>query len=71
MGVLTPLRPQRAMIGCHAVAMPGRGTARRSIRVEDELWRAALEVADERGEDLSALIRDYLRRYVRRHRKRS
>lgn len=37
----------------------------RSIRVEDVLWLAALEAADERGEVLSEVIRAYLLAYVK------
>ena len=38
----------------------------RSVKVEDELWAAALAKADERGEVLSEVIREALRRYVGR-----
>jgi len=41
-----------------------KGTTRRSIRIEDELWEAAQEQADERGDHLSAVIRDALRTYI-------
>ena len=37
----------------------------RSVKVEDELWSAALAKADERGDVLSEVIRDALKRYVR------
>lgn len=43
-----------------------RGTPRRAIRIPDALWQAALEKARERDEDLSAVIRAALERYVRR-----
>lgn len=39
----------------------------RMVRVEDELWRKAGEVAAEQGTTRSAVIRDALRRYVREH----
>ena len=38
----------------------------RAVRVEDELWAAALTKAEERGEILSEIIRDALKRYVAR-----
>lgn len=38
----------------------------RSVKVEDDLWAAALAKADERGEVLSEVIRDALKRYVRK-----
>lgn len=38
----------------------------RTIRVPDEEWRAAQEVARQRGETLSQVIRDALARYVKR-----
>lgn len=36
----------------------------RSVKVEDDLWAAALRKADERGEVLSEEIRAFLKRYV-------
>jgi hypothetical protein len=38
----------------------------RSVKVEDDLWTAALAKADERGEVLSEEIRRFLQRYVRK-----
>jgi hypothetical protein len=46
---------------------PRPGNPARAVRVEDELWDAAKAIAAERGEDLSAIMRDALRRYVKRH----
>ncbi len=40
------------------------GTPRRTIRVPDELWRAASERAKADGQDLSAVIRAYLEKYA-------
>lgn len=37
----------------------------RSVKVEDELWDAAKAKADERGDVLSEVIREALKRYVR------
>lgn len=45
--------------------MPGRGTPKRTVRVSEELWRAALAKADARGEDLTSVIRRALERYVK------
>ena len=42
------------------------GTPRRTIRIPDALWNAAAEKAKGRGEDLSAVVRKALERYVRR-----
>lgn len=42
------------------------GTPKRAFRVPDELWFAALEKAEERGENLSEVIRAALVRYVKR-----
>lgn len=36
----------------------------RAIRVGDPLWEAAKDAADERGENLSEVIRDFLKEYV-------
>jgi predicted transcriptional regulator len=38
----------------------------KSVRVPDELWKAAQAKADERGEILSEVIRAALERYVKR-----
>lgn len=38
----------------------------RAIRVPDELWRQAQEVAAVRGEDVSSVVRAALTRYVKR-----
>lgn len=39
----------------------------RTFRVPADEWRAAREVADSRGESLSQVIREALRKYVMRH----
>jgi predicted DNA-binding protein len=39
-------------------------TPLRAIRVDDELWEAAQAKAKERGDNLSAVIRDALRAYI-------
>ena len=40
------------------------GTARRSVRISDELWAAAAEIAARRGETISDVLRRELERYV-------
>ena len=40
-------------------------TPLRNIRVDDELWAAAMAAADSRGESLSEAIRKFLKRYAR------
>ena len=46
---------------------PARPARRpRSVKVEDDLWEAAKRKADERGEILSEVIREALKRYVRK-----
>lgn len=40
------------------------GTTLRNLRVDDELWQAALARATERGEALSEAIRRFLREYT-------
>lgn len=42
------------------------GTPRRTIRVPDHLWDAAVAKAAERGETVSDAIRRALERYVKR-----
>lgn len=41
-------------------------TPRRTIRIPDDLWAKAQAKAEERGEDLSVVIRAALERYVKR-----
>lgn len=41
-----------------------KGTARRSIRIEDELWEQAQSIAKDRCDNLSAVIREALQRYI-------
>ena len=36
----------------------------RSVKVEDDLWDAAMRKAEERGEILSEVIREALKRYI-------
>lgn len=54
---------------------PNYGEPRRSIRISDELWEAALATAAERresgakDESVPVVIRRALESYVRRHRK--
>jgi hypothetical protein len=42
------------------------GTTRRSVRVPDDLWNAAVARAAERGETVSDVVRHALERYVKR-----
>jgi hypothetical protein len=44
-----------------------KGTTRRAVRVDDELWTAALAIAKQRGENLSDIIRAALRAYIDKH----
>jgi hypothetical protein len=46
---------------------PSYGYPRRSIRIPDELWHAALAAAAERKESVPDVVRRALDRYVRRH----
>lgn len=41
-----------------------KGTPIRTVRIDDELWSSAQVAASERGESLSDVIREALRRYV-------
>lgn len=45
-------------------SMSSKGTARRTVRVSDEVWDAAMAVAEARGETLSDVIRDALIAYA-------
>lgn len=51
--------------------MPNRprdNNPHRSVRVEDELWREAGEVAAEQGTTRAAVIQEALRAFVAKHR---
>jgi len=41
-----------------------KGTARRTIRIDETLWQAATLKAESRDETVSDVIRDALKRYV-------
>lgn len=45
---------------------PRPGEPPRSIRISDKLWDAAMNVAKLRGDNLSAEIRKFLERYVKK-----
>lgn len=48
--------------------VPNRpATPTHSVRIPDELWQAALRVAHDRGETVTAVILRALERYVRLH----
>lgn len=48
--------------------MPNKpATPHRSVRVPDDLWRAAQRVASDRSETVTDVILRALRRYVREH----
>ena len=40
----------------------------RNVRIPDHVWDRAKEIAAERGETLTAVIEQALRRYISRHR---
>lgn len=59
--------PTRVMTPDTLVRVPNApGTPRRTIRISDEMWAKAQAKAEERGEDLSAVLRAALERYVKR-----
>lgn len=43
-------------------------TARRTIRIDEDLWTEAQRIAEQRGEALADVVRRSLRTYVRRYR---
>ena len=44
---------------------PRAARKNRTVKVEDDLWDAAMRKAEERGDVLSEVIRAALKRYVR------
>ena len=53
-GVMTPRK----------IGTVSKGTARRTVRIDDELWEAAARKADEGGKTVSDVIRGALETYV-------
>ena len=45
--------------------MPTNATARRTVRIPDALWQAALSLARSRGDNLSDIIRQALNQYIK------
>ena len=45
-----------------------KGTTHRTVRIEDGLWEAAKEAAAERGDNISAIIRKALEKYIQESR---
>lgn len=43
----------------------GRGTARQTIRVDEELWKSFGVIAEAHGVDRSTAVREFIRWYVR------
>jgi macrodomain Ter protein organizer (MatP/YcbG family) len=46
--------------------VPGKGTRRRSFRLEDDLWAAVQVAAAANGETVSEVVRRAIEDYVRR-----
>lgn len=64
---MTPCLTVGVMTPGYDGAMPNQErTPRRTIRVEDTLWRDSLAEARRRGLTLSDAIRDMLQRFVKR-----
>ena len=45
----------------------GRGTARQTIRVDEDLWTRFGQASEAQQTDRSTLLREFMARYVRRH----
>jgi antitoxin component of RelBE/YafQ-DinJ toxin-antitoxin module len=41
-----------------------KGTARRTVRIDDQLWCAAAQKADSEGVTVSDILREALERYI-------
>ena len=48
-------------------AHAGKGTPTRNIRIDDDLWLLVQQTAEARGTNVSAVVVDRLKRYVRKH----
>lgn len=47
------------------ITVPSRGTKKRPIRVEDELWEPYLQLCQEEGTTAAEDIREHMRRRLR------
>lgn len=47
--------------------MPSKGTKRRTIRIDDELWDAVSRIAAEAGKTVSEILRAELERYIKKN----
>lgn len=47
--------------------MPGKGTTRRTIRIDDDVWMPAQQIAADRDENLSEIVRAALIAYIAEH----
>lgn len=45
----------------------GRGTARQTIRVDEDLWEQFGQASEAQHTDRSTVLREFIARYVRRH----
>jgi hypothetical protein len=48
------------------ITVAGKGTAKRTIRVDPELWSEFAAAAEQAGSDRSALIRDFIEWVLRK-----
>jgi hypothetical protein len=64
MGVMTPTSATPDT--CHDTlkVVTGKGTARQTIRVDEDLWQRFGDAATATGSDRSAVLREFMRRYV-------
>lgn len=53
-----------ARMGTNGDPRMSKGTTRRSIRIDDGLWDKAQDVASEKGDHLSDIIREAIRQYI-------
>lgn len=63
---MTPTLDDVSAATVPTVAPNAPGTPRRTIRVPDDEWAAAMAKAGQRGESLPEEIRKFLRRYAKK-----
>jgi predicted DNA-binding protein len=69
-GVVTHATPQeepRRDTLTNVVQRSGRGTARQSVRVPEPLWERFGQLAQAEGKDRSAIVREFIQRYIEEH----
>ena len=67
MGVMTPTRDVAGRRHDTLTSVPSKGTDRRTIRVDPELWDEFGEATATRKDGRSGVLREYMRWFLKKH----